>query len=472
MAKKAAAACAAIVLVLGGYAAADTADLVPGVLTTKPPREAPAPFPEAPNLALDKTGAVLPDASADAGDAQPDGVASTVDPLLKDKALGKSVGVDIRDGLTGDELYSKAADEGHLPASTTKVLTAAAALTTLGSDRQLTTRVVAGPGSDEITVVGGGDMLLGRGDSDSAAVNGRAGLASLAKATADALREAGTTEVAVRLDDTLYSGKDVSDEWAANDVANGEVAPISPLMVDSGKEKPGQRTPRASAPADFAAGIFVEQLKKNGIKAVGKVARSAAQSDAEQLAEVKSASIGDIVEYMLLHSDNVVAEGLGRLVAVDTGRSGSFLDAADAVQSQVKEIGVDVAGVSLHDVSGLAHSNRITAQALTGLLTVAAQQKTPELDSLIPSLPVAGFSGTLTDRYGDSASKYGAGLVRAKTGSLTGVSTLAGVVTDKSGRLLVFAVLADDVPKGGNDSARKAIDAVTAALAGCGCGSG
>jgi D-alanyl-D-alanine carboxypeptidase/D-alanyl-D-alanine-endopeptidase (penicillin-binding protein 4) len=80
-------------------------------------------------------------------------------------------------------------------------------------------------------------------------------------------------------------------------------------------------------------------------------------------------------------------------------------------------------------------------------------------------LPVA--EGTLADRFAGSGLIAGVGVVRAKTGTLTGVSSLAGTVVDADGRMLAFAVIADAVPTA--SSGRAALDAVATALVGCGC---
>jgi D-alanyl-D-alanine carboxypeptidase/D-alanyl-D-alanine-endopeptidase (penicillin-binding protein 4) len=82
---------------------------------------------------------------------------------------------------------------------------------------------------------------------------------------------------------------------------------------------------------------------------------------------------------------------------------------------------------------------------------------------------VAAFSGTLADRFGGATPGPGAGLVRAKTGTLMGVTSLAGVVADADGRLLVFAFLADAVPATGMGRARVVLDRIGATLAACGC---
>lgn len=121
-------------------------------------------------------------------------------------------------------------------------------------------------------------------------------------------------------------------------------------------------------------------------------------------------------------------------------------------------------GAQFHDGSGLDRADRLTANLLTALLVKAGDPDRPELRPVLTGLPVAGFTGTLTSRYTDGA----AGVVRAKTGTLTGVNTLAGTVVDQDGRLLAFAFLTADTTDPG--AAQSALDRTASALAACGCG--
>jgi D-alanyl-D-alanine carboxypeptidase/D-alanyl-D-alanine-endopeptidase (penicillin-binding protein 4) len=99
---------------------------------------------------------------------------------------------------------------------------------------------------------------------------------------------------------------------------------------------------------------------------------------------------------------------------------------------------------------------------------VAADPDHPDLRAVVTGLPVAGFTGSLTYRFGDEAAD-GRGVVRAKTGTLTGVHGLAGLVTDADGGLVVFVAIADDVAVIDTLAARDALDRIAADLAGCGC---
>src|SRR5664280_3915170 len=119
--------------------------------------------------------------------------------------------------------------------------------------------------------------------------------------------------------------------------------------------------------------------------------------------------------------------------------------------------------------SGLSRDDRLAPSTVVRLLVLAAAPDHPELRPLLTGLPVAGFAGTLADRFRTGPSAPAAGVVRAKTGTLEDVSALAGVVVDADGRLLAFNITADAVPVGRVSPAEAALDRTAAVLAGCGC---
>jgi D-alanyl-D-alanine carboxypeptidase/D-alanyl-D-alanine-endopeptidase (penicillin-binding protein 4) len=179
-----------------------------------------------------------------------------------------------------------------------------------------------------------------------------------------------------------------------------------------------------------------------------------------------------MVAQMLTESNNVIAENLARHVALATGQPATFSGAARAVTKVVSLLGAG-AGVHLVDGSGLSPQDRIPAANLVKLVTLAASPDHPGLRPAITGLPVAGFSGTLSGResvFGDLAA--GArGMVRAKTGNLDTVVSLAGLVYDHDGAVLTFAFMADQVPSGADlEDAAKVVDQLAETLAGCGCG--
>lgn len=127
---------------------------------------------------------------------------------------------------------------------------------------------------------------------------------------------------------------------------------------------------------------------------------------------------------------------------------------------------MSTAGVRLYDGSGLSRDGGVPAATLTSLVDVIAAGKHPELSAALPGLPVAAVDGSLLLRFRVNGATPGAGYVHPKSGTLAGVSTLAGTVLTRGGALLSFAVMADDI---GPTDARPVADRIAATLAGCGC---
>ncbi len=449
--------------------------LVVALATVPPPTAATAPAaPPVPGALVPlRPAAVLPGLDAAAAVPGRDPLAAALDPVLAGAALGPSVSAEVVDLADGRSLLSRSADRAAAPASTAKILTAAAVLSLRGPQDRLATRVVSGD-AGEIVLVGGGDVLLapGRGRQDS--VIGHAGLDDLAAATVSALRSAGRTSVTVRLDDTAFAGPARSPDWSGGDVAGGFVAPVTALALDSGNATPGRRTapghpfPRAADPAMAAATTFVTRLRAHGMAVTGGPTRASAPAGAEQVAEVLSAPLADLVEEALTESDNTVAEALARLTAASSNLPTTFSGAGRAVLERIGRLGVEVTGQTMAGGSGLGSGYAIGAHTLVRVLALAASPEHPELRPVLTGLPIAGASGTLAERFAATATRPAVGVVRAKTGTLTGVSALAGTVVDADGRQLGFAVLADRVPA--TEPARAALDRTAAALARCGCG--
>jgi len=175
------------------------------------------------------------------------------------------------------------------------------------------------------------------------------------------------------------------------------------------------------------------------------------------------------VQTMLEESNNVIAENLARQVALKQGQPASFSGAASAVTAELGQLGAGT-GLYLVDGSGLSPQDAIAPAVLVKVLQLAAAS--PKVRTLLAGLPVAGFSGTLSAGQSVFAGISGPALgqVRAKTGNLGTVTTLAGMVTDKNQRMLTFAFMADKIPSPGLlGTAANAINEAAAALANCGC---
>ena len=455
---------AALALAAGGAAAVvvqgsgdPSADAAP----TREPLPPPGPAPER-TPRLDAVGAV------DDG-REPTGAAlqALVDQALADPVLGGRLAVSVVDVGSLDVLYERDAEAMLLPASTAKIVTAVTALTSLDDDARLTTRVVAGAAPGEVVVVGGGDPTL----ASSAEAQGTPQDARLDLLAAEVLASVGTEPVRrVVVDDTLYSGPTTGPGWTPAYVQGGNVAPVMALMVDGGRVRPDRRA-RSADPALDAGARLAALLARGG--PLPEVVRGRAPDDARELGAVESAPVSSLVERMLSASDNDLAEALARQVALAEDQPASFSGAAAALRSAsgrvLEPLGVRAEAVRLADGSGLSRDNALAPGALTRLLTGVVGGDPGALSPLLTGLPVAGFDGTLADRYREGPQADGAGVVRAKTGTLRGVSALAGVVRTAEGRLLAFALTADGVPAGRNLAAEVVLDRLAASFARCGC---
>ncbi len=404
------------------------------------------------------------------------GLARVLDPLLSSPTLGKRVTAAVTDMSTDTLIYGHSPSTPMTPASTTKLGTIVAALGRVGPETRFRTvvrRLQTAPGQQaSIVLVGGGDPLLAssaglaltraRGYDIYPTVEHTATIDALADRTAKALKAGHVTRVALRYDDSLFT-EPVSTHWRSIYVATSVVSPVSALWVDQGRVRAPWAT-RVSDPSLDATRRFGALLARRGITVSGTPTRITTPGAAPEVASVESAPLREIVQHVLLNSDNDGAEVIARQVAVAAGQRADFAGAAAAVAAELRAFGIDLTDVRLYDGSGLSRDNRIPARTLVAILAVATAR--PQLAAVLAGLPIAGFNGTLAGRFRGPAGG-GAGWVHAKTGTLTGVSTLAGTVTTRNGAVLSYAFMADQVTAWVD--ARPALDRLAAALASCGC---
>jgi serine-type D-Ala-D-Ala carboxypeptidase/endopeptidase (penicillin-binding protein 4) len=376
---------------------------------------------------------------------------------LASRALGHTVLAEVADADTGAVLFSRGATTPAPPASTAKLATAVAVLTVHSSIDRITTSVLTGSVPGAVVLKGGGDPTLSAAAATSPTpYDDAARITSLASQ----LRAAGTVVTKIVVDDSLFSGPSVSPSWQREDVPSSYESAITAVMADGGRNAPTSVI-RSAAP-DLAAGRAL--AADLGLPS-SDVVRGTAAAGATQLASVQSATYGELVYEMLQQSDNVIAECLARQVALAEHQPASFLGAAAAVRSVLAGLGVAI-GAGMTDGSGLAPGDRLTPTALIGVLRAARSAVHPALADVILDLPVAAWDGTLEGRYTTGPARAAAGLVRAKTGTLTSVSTLAGLVTTADGRVLMFSFVADAVGLSAADTtaAESALDVMAAAL--------
>lgn len=445
-----------------GYTIADVYDVAPGLLTAQsaPTRTYSAiPTPLA-------SGAVAGKADRDV----------PIDEKKAEKlitALGESEG-------TGNFSVAIAAADGTIaaernldterePASTTKTLTAFAAVHTLEMSGTLDTEVYLTHADTSPTIVlqGHGDMLLGEGQNDPSHINGRAGLVTLAQNTAQSLRQRGIDQVALAVDDSLFGDDNTSTALEQNNDGDAMYTPLSSMAVDGGRMRYGL-TADPDAFADYptlsrttasdAAQTFRSLLTQQGITVTDSSDTSGTEASA-RIAKVSSAPLNEVMAFMLRHSDNTLAELFARLTALKLDLGNSMDADIQAVVQVLRANDIPTDGLHLTSCSGLAAGTRLRIPTL-----LAVQRSLVGLDdggaAEIEGLSVPGLTGTARNRAANDDIK---GLARVKTGSLGGVRALAGNVSREHGGVLLFAVIVND--SSDELAANNAIDDFMAGLA-------
>lgn len=503
------------VAVLLGYAVLDVADAAPGALTMRPlppppPTETVATrtLPEVPQPTL-STSVGMPLPSLADADAAPS-AAGVQKALARVRALAalRDSALVVRDGQTGEVLLDQGGDELRIPASTTKLLSAAAVGQTFAPDETLRTVVRQGDRPDQIVLVAGGDSLINPGKGDPDAVAGRAGLRDLTDQVVAALDDQGVDSVSLYVDETYADGPATAPTWSPTFRSSGITGAVAMLGLSSQRAKGG--SPGPADPVASVRSLFARQLEARGIEVrleargdapgvpgsplpgptttpttgpttgpttpnatVGTPASptdtstdtAPAAGPGTVLGSIDSAPVREQLALALTDSDNALTEILARQAAYRSGAGTEFAQVGAWIVERVGTLGLDVAGVRLSDASGLSRENRVRASLLADVLVLGYDGTQPVLRRALDGLPIGGLTGTLEKRFtGDDHDA--AGRARAKTGTLTGANALAGSVVDDDGRLLVFVGMVAGV---GTNDARAALDRFVATLASCGC---
>ena len=341
-------------------------------------------------------------------------LAAALAAAVADPNLGR-LGGRVTDAMSGKELWQQLDDAPMQPASTNKTLTSAAALLALDREARVTTRVVAATQPGAVVLVGGGDPTLSAAPpGQDTWYHGAARISDLA----DQVRRSGVTPMAVQVDTSLFSGPTMAPGWDPADIEGGDIAPIESVMLDAGRIQPATDESRRSVTPALDAGRALAAALGVDTQQV-TITGHPVTVGARQLAAVQSAPLIDRLNEMMNVSDNVMAECIAREVAASMRRPLSFAGAVDAVTNRLNTAHVETDSATLQDSSGLSVDDRLTAKILDSVVQAAAGPDQPTLRPLLDLLPIAGGSGTLSDRFLDATANAGpAGWLRAKTGSL------------------------------------------------------
>ncbi|WP_377267649.1 D-alanyl-D-alanine carboxypeptidase/D-alanyl-D-alanine-endopeptidase [Peterkaempfera sp. SMS 1(5)a] len=466
-------------------------------------------------------------AGAPAGaDTNAPGLSSTLDQILADTRLdGAQVGVVVRDAETGETLYDHNGSLREVPASSTKLITSAAAMALLGPDYRFSTDVLT-TGSQRGPVLHGDLYLRGTGDPTM--------LAEDYDQLAAEIAAAGIHRVDGDLvaDDTRFDNTRLGFSWAWDDEPYYYSSQISPLTVapntdyDAGnvivhvepgaaagdqakvslqpatdyvtidnrvttvaaggarsvdvEREHGTNTihitgtmptngaasdtwSTVSEPTGLAADVFAKALKAHGVKLSGRTRLGeATPQDAQTLATHPSMSLKDLLTPFLKLSNNNHAEVLVKAIGYQLKGSGSWSAGLSAIGGFLRTVGIDPTTLRQVDGSGLSRADMISPAQFATLLSAVRSE--PWFQDWYDALPIA----CNPDRMGGGTLRSrmcgtpAAVNLHGKTGSMTGVSGLSGYVTDADGRKLVFSMLSNDYV---SSSVKGVEDAVGAALA-------
>lgn len=356
----------------------------------------------------------------------PESLRVHLDSLIKTSETLKTsqFGLMIYDLTSDSLLYAVNEKQTLRPASTMKLLTAITALDKLGGSYQFKTYLkTTGEITDSthtlngnVYVVGGMDPRFNRDDLI---------------AFAESLKKLGVDTIAGNLcADRSFKDKDLLGEGWCWDDDNPVLSPLVYSRKDQLMDK------------------LLSELNGQGIVLKGEIVDEVAPFAANEICS-RAHSIDQILSRMMKESDNLYAESMYYHLASLRGKPAKAAGAKVQEQTLIRKMGLDPSDYKLADGSGLSLYNYVTAELEVAFLRYAYENSTI-YNHLSPSLPLAAYDGTLSKRLKGTKA---AGNVRAKTGTLTCVSSLAGYAKASNGHILVFSILNQGVLRGANAKA-------------------
>ena len=325
------------------------------------------------------------------------------------------------DAMTGEVIFERNSTQARKPASVIKLLSATSVLSYIDSQKVFNTNIYKGVDPGTIVINGEYDPWISMIQSQAEKM-GRTSLPRLGFNTINRYNELAGAE-AKRLK-VLYTG------LFPQDLANLQAF-----------------------------------LKKRGIRTTAEkiTAEDALLQSAEPLVLSASPTLETMVKWTLLWSDNVLAERLARLAAITSGETFNTQGVENTFHTVLTNFGIDPDKIEVADGSGLSKQNRVTAKAIADLLMKIRND--PKYVSVYEGLPIGGVSGTLQKRFLTTAPQA-VGLVRGKTGTLSGTVSLAGYV-DSEDRQYIFVAIADKIPRrySASERARDTLDRILGKIA-------
>lgn len=373
---------------------------------------------------------------------------------------GAASGLLVVDTASEQVLCASAPGRSRPLASNMKLFTTAAALSKLGPDYRIPTKVFVDGPVDAKGVLHGSLYLQGGGDPALGTPNFYngyfGGLGTNIFALTPQIKAAGIKSITGRLyaDDTIFDRRrGVPDSGYAT---SPYIGPLSGLAFNSGFGGSTSASGFSSDPAKLAASKLLRSLQRAGVKVPSGIALSPTPPDAERVALVRSPTLDRLANLTAVYSNNYFAEMLIKLLGARFGGAGTTAAGADVVEEFSRGYGSTVQAM---DGSGLTRSNRASPREVIDLLL--GMQEDPAGEEFIQDLALTGLEGTVASRTEGTAAY---GRCRTKTGTISGVSNLSGYCFNRSGRVIAFSVLMASV--GSTTTAHLYQDRIAATVAG------
>ena len=369
----------------------------------------------------------------------PEKIIKEIDDLISGIPASTKMAIMIYNPLTQDTLISINHTESMIPASNTKLFTTATALEIMGGDHLLSTKILAedtqlsdGTIEGNIYIKGFGNPLFSSGDLEH---------------LVNQLCQSGLRKVTGNVvgDDTYFDDVYSRDDWISDERANVNLPPISAIVIDRNrtvvvKKRKGRYKNyfvNIDNPPLFTAKKLKEILISHGVEVVGKSISGQATDNTQTLVE-SSIELRELLKEINKHSDNFYAECLFKtLGSVSSGQQGNSFFSTQAILNYIEDNSIYSTGTTIVDGSGISRFDQVTAGALVGLLE-KVYFNIKQFDDFFNSLSIAGVDGTLHKRMvGTSAENN----FRGKTGTLNGVSSLAGYVTTADNDDLIVCMM-------------------------------
>ena len=357
-----------------------------------------------------------------------------------------NVGIIIYNPLTQDTIFQKNAFISMTPASNTKLFTTATALSLLGGDFPLYTKIMTNDVNIKNGIINGDIFIKGFGNSTFTT--------SDLNTMVSNIKSKGIRKVTGRIigDDTYFDDVYFRGDWITDEVANVSLPPISAIVIDRNRvvtyKKIRRRmrsyTTNISDPPFYAAKLLRDKLAAEGIEVGGLCMKGETPKNAVTLAESKIL-LRDLISLINKHSDNFLAECLFKTIGAESSKQqGNSFYSTQAITNFLEENGVYLKGTSIVDGSGISRFDQVTPISISGILE-KMYFDIANFGDYYNSLSIAGVDGTLRNRFTGTSAENN---LHGKTGTLDGISSLSGYLKTGKGDDLIISIIMEFDKKG------------------------